>query len=80
MMYDITDPNNVMFVDYLNTATESDGGTSPEGLDFFELDGEYFLAVSYEVSQTVEIFQIVPAPAVASLFGLAGIAAIRRRR
>lgn len=80
MMYDITDPTNVSFVDYLNTSTETDGGRSPEGLAFFELDGEYFLAVSYEVSNTVEIFQIIPAPAVASLLGMGGLAMLRRRR
>lgn len=80
MMYDVTDPANVSFVDYLNTAPEADGGLSPEGLAFFELDGAYFLAVSYEVSNTVEIFQIVPAPGAVSALALGGLAVARRRR
>lgn len=80
MMFDVTDPLSVAYVDYLNTGTLADGGLAPEGLDFFEVDGEYFLAVSYEVTGSVEIFQIVPAPGTMALAGLAGALMVRRRR
>lgn len=80
MMYDVTDPENSFFVDYLNTALEVNGGLAPEGLDFFEMDGRHYLAVSYEVSGTVEVFRIVPAPGAMALVGMAGLASLRRRR
>lgn len=80
MMYDVSDPESAFFVDYINTATEANGGLSPEGLDFFEMDGRYFLAVSYEVSGSVEIFRILPAPGGVALAALGGLAALRRRR
>lgn len=80
MMYDVTDPENAFFVDYINTSAEEHGGLSPEGLDFFEMDGRYFLAVSYEVSGSVEIFRVLPAPGATALGALSGLIALRRRR
>ena len=56
MMYDITDPNDALFVDYANT--NDLGDISPEGIVFFEDEGTPYLAVSFEVSGTTRIFEI----------------------
>ncbi len=60
MVYDITDPNSPDFVQYINT--RADGDVAPEGLAFIAADdsptGEALLAVSFEESSTVSLFQI----------------------
>ncbi|MFT4658441.1 MAG: 2',3'-cyclic-nucleotide 2'-phosphodiesterase/3'-nucleotidase/5'-nucleotidase, partial [Ilumatobacter sp.] len=63
MMYDISDPANATFVDYLNTAEETGvGDVSPEGISFIAEEdsptGEPLLAVSFEVSGTTRLMQV----------------------
>lgn len=65
MVYDITDPANASFVNYINTRDFSDkiaGDVSPEGLDFVSADesisGKTELYVANEVSGTVAIYEI----------------------
>ncbi|MBX2853087.1 MAG: choice-of-anchor I family protein [Phycisphaeraceae bacterium] len=79
-MFDITDPNSVTFLDYV---TET--GVSPEGLDFFEFDGNAYLAVAYEGSEDpgqadIEVYQIVPEPSSLALLAMGGLLITRRRR
>ena len=86
MLYDITDPNNPDFLQYINTATftdiEDELGTkvAPEGLDFFEKDGETYLIVSYEGTGQVDVFQVVPEPGSLALLAIGGALISRRRR
>lgn len=60
MVYDITDPNKVNFLDYVNTRDFSEdvkGDVAPEGLVFIE--GEKpALGVAYEVSGSVSLFNV----------------------
>ena len=69
MVYDVTDPANSTFVQYINNRdfTQEDtsraaGDLGPEGLVVIHKDdspnGEYLLAVGNEVSGTTSIFQI----------------------
>ncbi len=69
MVYNITDPANAVFVDYLNTRDFAGdpevggaGDLSPEGLKFIKADdsptGKALLVVGFEVSGTVGIFEI----------------------
>ncbi len=69
MVYDITNPQNVSFVQYLRNA----GDESPEGLTFVSSEGspsdQALLVVSNEVSKTVSLFtmtNINDAPTVAT--------------
>lgn len=59
-MYDITDPANSTFVDYVNT--EPEGDISPEGIAFVPADksptGTALIAVSFEVSGTTRLFEV----------------------
>lgn len=94
MMYDVTDPNNPLFVDYINTRDfafaptaanlASVGDLGPEGLAFVSADdsptGFPLLIVGNEVSGTTALFTIIPAPGATALFGLASLITIRRRR
>jgi len=80
-MYDITDPANATFIDMIVGATD----VSPEGLKAFEMNGQFFLAVSNEVSSTTTLYALAPVPEpetwamlVAGL-GLVGAVARRRR-
>ncbi|MEA3276983.1 MAG: choice-of-anchor I family protein [Pseudomonadota bacterium] len=70
MVYDITNPNDVAFVQYINTRdfagdpeTGTAGDLGPEGLTFIEEDDspteEPLLAVASEVSGTVTLYVIV---------------------
>ncbi|MCB0678645.1 MAG: choice-of-anchor I family protein [Saprospiraceae bacterium] len=63
MLYEVTDPTNPVFVQYLNTRNPAGGGDlGPEGLIFIKKEdspnGRNLLVVSNEVSGTVSIFQI----------------------
>ncbi len=64
MVYDITDPSAPVFQQYINTRSvdEVGGDLSPEGLNFIpveDTDGiRPRLAVSYEVSGTVGLFEL----------------------
>ncbi len=69
MVYDVSDPRDPTFVDYVNTrdfgATDPNlaGGLSPEGLAFIPAEespsGEPLLAQAYTVSGSVTIFRVV---------------------
>jgi hypothetical protein len=73
MVYDITNPTNPSFVQYINTrpftGTPSAcgaGDLGPEGLVFIKADdspnGRPLLVVAHEVSGTTRIFEIAQAP------------------
>ena len=59
-MYDITEPADSTFVDYVNT--EPLGDISPEGIAFVPADknptGTALIAVSFEVSGTTRLFEV----------------------
>lgn len=85
MLYDITDPTNAIFLQYLNSAVDNaTGSVSPEGLAWVTAadspTGETFLVVSYEVSGTVDIFTLVPEPGSLALLSVGGLLLARRRR
>lgn len=76
MVYDITDPANASFVQYINTRNfggDAEAGTAgdlgPEGLTFIAADdsstGNPLLAVSNEVSGTTTLFKIGAEPTMA---------------
>lgn len=65
MAYDITNPNNISFKEYINTRDFSSnmaGDVAPEGMDFIEAEdsptGYPLLLVACEVSGTVAVMQI----------------------
>ena len=65
MSYDITDPNNISFKEYVNTrdfSSDMAGDVAPEGMDFIEAEysptGYPLLLVAGEVSGTVAVMQI----------------------
>ena len=70
MVYDISNPEAPQFIQYINTRTvDTEGGDlSPEGLDFIPAEdspnGKNLLAVSYEVSGSLGIFEIESAATV----------------
>jgi hypothetical protein len=91
-IFDITDPKNVSFIDLL-VADASNGlvddakydfDLSPEGLEGFEIDGNYYIAYSNEVSNTTSVYQLTPIPEPETyalmLMGLAAVGAVARRR
>lgn len=56
MVYDVTDPGNVVYVNYINTRDFSEDikeDVSPEGLCFLSIDGQPMLLAACEVSGTV---------------------------
>ncbi|MFN0197284.1 MAG: choice-of-anchor I family protein [Planctomycetaceae bacterium] len=87
MQYDITDPFNPFFVDYINTSL-AHGTAAPEGLVFIPSatspNGRNLLVAAYEASGGVEVFEIVgavPEPSSMMLLGMGsiGLWMIRRR-
>jgi hypothetical protein len=75
MLFDVTNPNSPLFLQYIRTDS-----SAPEGLTFFELGGDLFLGVAYENTTNVEIFKVIPEPASIALMGLAAAGLLRRRR
>ncbi|WP_421946930.1 choice-of-anchor I family protein [Phaeodactylibacter xiamenensis] len=64
MVYEIADPAAPTFIQYINTRTvdELGGDLAPEDIAFIDAadspDGKAYIAVSYEVSGTVGIFEL----------------------
>ncbi|XQQ06391.1 MAG: choice-of-anchor I family protein [Leptolyngbya sp. IPPAS B-1204] len=69
MVYEVTNPNKPMFVEYVNTA----GDVSPEGLTFISAadspNGKPLLITTNEVSQTVAIFEFTPPTRISDVQG-----------
>ena len=96
MIYDITDPNNPMFLNYINNrdfSVDAEDGTldgtvgdlGPEGLLFIPAAenpfGQNLLAVSNEVSGTTTLFEIQKVPLPGTLLLMSvGLLALRRLR
>ena len=64
MVYDVTDPNNVAFVDYKNSRSTSAfaGDHGPEGITFIKAadspNGKPYIIVANEISGTLTIFEV----------------------
>ncbi|MCC6413447.1 MAG: T9SS type A sorting domain-containing protein, partial [Saprospiraceae bacterium] len=64
MVYDITDPNNVVFTDYVNSRdnTTFAGDNGAEGILFIPAynspDGKNYVVTSNEISGTVAVFEV----------------------
>jgi hypothetical protein len=64
MVYDITNPNNVKFVDYKNSRNVSAyaGDNGPEGVTFIKAEntttGKNYVAVANEISGTISLFEV----------------------
>ena len=84
MQFDVSDPGQPRFVDYVNTGL-SNGTAAPEGLFFIPSwmspDGRTFVVVAYEGKGGLEVFAVVPEPTSLWLLvlGAAGVWMIRRR-
>lgn len=57
-VYRITDPTAVSFGDMIVT----DGDVAPEGMKSFVMNGEYYLAIANEVSNTTTLYSLTPVP------------------
>ena len=90
-MFDITDPANVSFVDYLNPrdfladpTTSAAGDLGPEGLLFISAadspTGSPLLVVTNEVSGTTSIYSVVPEPGSLGALAIGGLMLLRRRK
>lgn len=72
MVFNITDPNNPVYVDYnnLRDLNSFGGDNGPEGLTYISPqmspDGKAYLIVANEISGTLSIFEIGKAPKVVS--------------
>lgn len=79
-IFDITDPNNVSFLDMLVSSDD----LSPEGLQAFSYNGDVKLVFSNEVSKTTSLYTIaaVPEPQtyIMLLLGFASIGLMARRK
>lgn len=68
MVYDITNPGDVKFVDYKNSRslTTYAGDHGPEGIIYISPEnspnGKAYIAVANEISGTVSLFEITPTP------------------
>lgn len=64
MVYDITNPNDVKFVDYKNSRNVSayGGDNGPEGVIFIKAEntttGKNYVAVANEISGTISLFEV----------------------
>ncbi len=64
MVYDVTDPNDVKFVDYKNSRSVSayTGDHGPEGIIFIPAaqspDGKDYIIVANEISGTLSVFEV----------------------
>ena len=64
MVFDVTDPAAVAFVDYANprSTTDATGDLAPEGLVLIpnadSPDGKYYLVVANEVSSTLSVYEV----------------------
>jgi hypothetical protein len=64
MVYNITDPQHPVFVDYNNSRslTTYTGDHGPEGIAFVDAadspDGRYYLVVANEISGTISVYQL----------------------
>lgn len=64
MVYNITNPNNVTFVDYKNSRSTSvyAGDNGPEGITFIKAEnspnGKSYVLVANEISGTITIFEV----------------------
>jgi hypothetical protein len=78
-LYDVTDPTNATFLDMIVT----DGDLSPEGLSAFTANGNLYLSVANEVSNTTSLYVVTPVPepdTAALLLGGVGFLAWAARR
>jgi len=57
-IYDVTDAANASFIDMIVT----DGDTAPEGLEGFTMNGQHFLAIANELSNTTSVYSLAPVP------------------
>ena len=64
MVYNITDPNNVTFVDYKNSRSTSaySGDNGPEGITYIKPEnspnGKGYVLVANEISGTITVFEV----------------------
>lgn len=82
-IYDVTNPHSASFIDMIVT----NGDRAPEGLEAFEMDGLYYLAIANETSNTTSVYSLaaVPEPETYAMFlaglGLVGVMArVRKER
>lgn len=68
MVYDVTNPADVKFVDYKNSRslTSYSGDQGPEGIIYISPDnspnGKGYIAIANELSGTVSVYEILPTP------------------
>jgi hypothetical protein len=83
MVYDITNPADVKFVDYKNSRdlTAFGGDLGPEGIIYIapdqSPDGKAYVALANEISGSVSIFEVTPTPVIAANEDGAGTQALR---
>lgn len=58
MMFDVTDPRSVRFVDHASPDAAGSLPRGPEGLAIVKTAGSVFLAVGYEQSGTIDLYRI----------------------
>jgi predicted extracellular nuclease len=83
MVYEVTNPDRPVFVQYINTrdfsgdAEEIQGDSGPEGLTFISAEdspnGTPLLVVNYEVSNTTAIFEVNPPVRISDIQGAAHV-------
>jgi uncharacterized protein len=83
MVYEVTNPDRPVFVQYINTrdfsgeAEEIQGDSGPEGLTFISAEdspnGTPLLVVNYEVSNTTAIFEVTPQVRISDIQGAAHV-------